>query len=250
MPASTLYVGTAGWSVHSRYADRIAEGGSSLERYGRHLTAAEINSSFHRPHKRATYQKWAASVPAGFRFSVKIPKTITHERRLVDCAEPLGSFLDEAGGLGEKLGVLLVQLPPSLAFDARTADAFFGTLGKRTGADIACEPRHVTWFTDEAGGLLAKRHVARVAADPARAESAAVPGGWSDLVYYRLHGSPRMYVSDYDAAWLARLRRRLAGYRATGARVWCIFDNTVASFALGNALTILPSRQVRRTVAG
>jgi uncharacterized protein YecE (DUF72 family) len=80
-----LLIGTAGWGLDRRYAAHFPEAGSHLERYSRALNAAEINSSFHRPHRRSTYERWAASVPAEFRFSVKLPKTITHERRLVGC---------------------------------------------------------------------------------------------------------------------------------------------------------------------
>ena len=82
----------------------------------------EINSSFYRPHRTATYERWAASVPEDFRFAVKVPKAITHERRLKDASDLLDRFLSEAGGLGPKLGPLLVQLPPSLSFQAGIAD--------------------------------------------------------------------------------------------------------------------------------
>lgn len=78
--------------------------GSHLERYGAVLNAVEINTSFYRPHRTATYTRWAASVPEDFRFAVKVPKTITHERRLKDVGELLDRFLSEAGGLGPKLG--------------------------------------------------------------------------------------------------------------------------------------------------
>jgi uncharacterized protein YecE (DUF72 family) len=72
-----LRIGTAGWSVPSRYSGTIPAGGSHLERYARRLNAAEINSSFHRPHQRKTYERWACCTPANFRFSVKVPKTMT-----------------------------------------------------------------------------------------------------------------------------------------------------------------------------
>ena len=73
--------------------------GSHLERYGAILDAVEINSSFYRPHRTATYERWAASVPEDFRFAVKVPKAITHERRLKDVGDLLDRFLSEVGGL-------------------------------------------------------------------------------------------------------------------------------------------------------
>jgi hypothetical protein len=122
MTPSPLYIGIAGWSVPSRYAAEMPQGGTHLERYARRLNAAEINSSFYRPHQRKTYERWARSVPAGFRFSVKVPKAITHERRLSDCGALLDRFVMEVTGLRDKLGVLLVQLPPKLKFEKRVAD--------------------------------------------------------------------------------------------------------------------------------
>lgn len=234
----TTYVGTAGWSIHSQYLAQFPPGGTHLERYARGLNAVEINSSFYRPHRRATYERWAASVGPTFRFSVKMPKAVTHESRLIDCDNLLRSFLDETAGLGEKLGVLLVQLPPSFAFDASVAGAFFRNLRRRTTVDIACEPRHATWFTPGSESLLRKHRIARVAADPALAPGGDLPGGSLALAYFRWHGTPRLYWSNYDDEALGRLRERMARQTENGAVTWCIFDNTAQSFALGNALSV------------
>lgn len=232
------FIGTAGWSLDSRYAARFPASGSHLQRYSRSLNAAEINSSFHRPHRASTYERWAASVPEDFRFSAKVPKAITHERRLAGCEDLLDAFVAESGGLGTKLGCLLVQLPPSLAFEETIIRGFFGALSRRTQAPVACEPRHASWFTEGADRALAELQVARVAADPPRAAGADEPGGSSRLVYYRLHGSPRMYYSDYGDEMLARLAARLASSARSGLAAWCIFDNTMSAAATGNALAL------------
>src|SRR4029077_18311991 len=115
------YVVSAGWNIPRLHRGRFPADGSQLQRYASRLNAAEINSSFYRPHAAAIYQRWAAAVPASFRFAVKIPKAITHERALTAPREPLIRFLGEIAGLGDTLGPLLVQLPPSLAFDPRVA---------------------------------------------------------------------------------------------------------------------------------
>jgi uncharacterized protein YecE (DUF72 family) len=237
MPAQ-IFVGTAGWSLHSRYAASFPGTGKHLQRYSSTLSAAEINSSFHRPHRPSTYQRWAESVPESFRFSVKLPKTITHERRLVGCDDLIDAFLAEATGLGARLGCLLVQLPPSLAFDGKALRTFVEALRRRIAIPIACEPRHASWFDADADQVLAGLQVARVAADPARVPAAAEPGGWPGLVYYRLHGSPRMYYSDYGDDALQTIASRLAESGRNGVPAWCIFDNTVSSAATGNALTV------------
>ena len=234
-----LRLGTAGWSVPREHASAFPQGGSSLARYAARLGAVEIDTSFYRPHRPATYARWAASVPEPFRFAVKLPKTVTHERRLVGTEEPLDRFLGEVAALGPRLGPLLVQLPPSLAFEASAAAAFFVQLRRRTAGPVACEPRHATWFAPDADRLLAEHEIARVAADPATVPEAAEPGGWPGLAYHRLHGSPRMYRSRYEPPVLAALAARLR--RPADARTtetWCIFDNTASGAALGNALEI------------
>ena len=234
-------VGTAGWSVPRANAEDFPGEGTHLERYARTLDAAEINSSFYRPHSAGTYERWAASTPDDFRFAVKVPKEATHVRRLVDTGDVLDRFVDECRGLGDKLGPLLVQLPPSLAFDAGVAESFLIELLSRHGGAVAMEPRHASWMTDEADALLRGYEVARVAADPPRATRDAAPGGWPGLVYLRLHGSPRIYWSSYDDERLGAVRQRLAAAVATGAEAWCIFDNTASGAATTNALQVARS---------
>lgn len=231
-----IRIGTAGWSLSRMIGDRFPGDGSHLERYARRFNAVEINSSFHRPHRPATYERWAAMVPATFRFAVKLPKTISHERRLVDCDDLLARFAGEVVHLGDKRGPLLVQLPPSFAFDAGLAEAFFDRAATTLGGAIVCEPRHPTWFTPDANVLLVAHRVSRVAADPAPVPEAAHSGGWPGLQYTRLHGSPHMYRSPYDAAAIARHADTACG---SAVESWTIYDNTTTGAALGNALDML-----------
>lgn len=236
------FVGTAGWTIPKTAAEGFPGAGTHLQRFARALPAAEINSSFYRPHRPSTYAKWAASVPAEFRFAVKVPKEITHTRRLGEVGaieEPLAGFLAEAGALGDRLGPLLVQLPPSLALVPAVAGRFFAALRERVGGAVVCEPRHPSWFEAAGQALLAKFEVARVAADPALGPAAARPGGWDGLVYYRLHGSPTIYRSPYAPAYLDALARTLTQHRAAGTPVWCIFDNTAEGAAAADALRLL-----------
>lgn len=234
-------VGTAGCSlprqVQADFAD--ASQGTHLERYAQRLPAVEINSSFYRPHQRATYARWAEGTPPGFRFAVKLPRAITHTARLVGCDGLLDPFLDQVGGLGNRLGCLLVQLPPSLALDAGIAAAFLRSLRQRHGSGpVAIEPRHASWFTPDADALLTDWHAARVLADPVLHAAGATPGGWPGLVYCRLHGSPRAYYSAYDAALIRTLAKRLQQAMHEAKNVWCIFDNTASGAATGNALAL------------
>lgn len=239
--ATLLAVGCAGWSIPKPHAGQFPADGTHLERYAGRFPAVEINSSFYRPHQPKTYARWAASVPDLFRFAVKLPKEITHIRRLAGVIEPLERFLDEVQALGDKLGPLLVQLPPRLRFDEKTAAAFFAQLRERFAGEAVCEPRHPTWFDAAAEQVLRKNRIARVAADPTVLPAAAAPGGWPGLVYYRLHGSPRMYYSRYSDEYLSTLVDRLAAAREVST--WCIFDNTAEGAATLNALEVLKRLQ-------
>ncbi len=233
------HIGTAGWSIAGRHAERFPADGAMLERYARRFNAVEINSTFYRPHRPDTWARWAQRVPASFRFALKVPKAITHERRLADCGELAAAFVEQVRPLGEKLAVLLVQLPPKLSFDAALATDFLAPLAEAAPARIACEPRHPSWFEDEADSLLAGLGIARVAADPAVVPAAHEPGGWRGLAYWRLHGSPAMYRSSYDDGRLdvyaARVREELGADR----EVWCMFDNTLSSVATSDALALM-----------
>ena len=232
-------IGCAGWALTKASQAAFPAEGTHLQRYAGRFNAVEINSSFYRPHRPATYEQWAASVPAHFRFAVKVPKAITHDQRLVAADVLLDVFLEDATRLGEKLGCLLVQLPPSLAYDAPTVELFFDDLRQRYHGTVALEPRHPSWFTADAATLLSGYRVARVAADPAPVPPAAEPGGWPELVYVRLHGSPQMYYSAYDESYLDRLAERLREAATRAREVWCIFDNTALGAATPNALGLL-----------
>ncbi len=220
-------IGTAGWAIRREHATCFPGNGPHLSRYAARLNAVEINSSFYRPHRPATYARWAKETPQDFSFSVKMPRAITHEARLKDAREPLTRFLGECGALGEKLGCLLIQLPPSLAF---APGDFFAELRALYRGSAALEPRHASWFADEADALLVAHRIARVAADPPIGPFAA--GGWRGFEYWRLHGSPKIYHSDYGQGAI----RALAGRIAPDA--WVIFDNTALGHAAQNALRL------------
>ena len=237
-------IGTAGWSLPRAEQEHFAGPGSHLERYAARFPVVEINSSFHRSHRAATWTRWRGSVPESFRFSVKVPKAITHTQKLRETDALLDAFMDEAGMLGSKLACLLVQLPPSLAFDVAVATEFFKKLRARTPRAITCEPRHESWFEADADELLQTYEVARVAADPARAPAAASPGGWRGMSYYRLHGWPKVYYSTYSAAFIESLAERLREERSAGRAVWVIFDNTTLGAATRNALDLTEALRV------
>jgi len=246
-----IRVGCAGWSIPKSFSAAFPEEGSHLRRYSERLDTVEINSSFYRSHQRKTYARWADSVPPDFRFSVKLPRAITHEARLARPEALLECFFAEIAGLETKLGCVLVQLPPSLGFDKGVVRRFLDSLRNQFAGPCVMEPRHATWFDEEAGRLLSQFNIGRVAADPAVVPDAAHPGGDGTLAYYRLHGSPRKYYSNYDDAHLRHLMAVLRAAAKNTREVWCIFDNTALGFAIGNALEVRAaterSTRIRRT---
>lgn len=240
--AGRLLVGCAGWSLSRESAPSFPAEGSHLQRYAALFNTVEINSSFYRPHRPQTYARWAASVPDDFLFSVKLPRSMSHDARLVDIAAPLRQFATEAGALGAKLGCVLVQLPPKLAFDAAIAGDFFSRVQESFGCMIACEARNAEWFGAEATALLAERSITRVIADPPKGqEGPHVPT--SSALYARLHGSPRIYYSSYPPDYLAQVARYATGQVAEGRDVWVVFDNTASGAAILNAVELVKLAQ-------
>jgi uncharacterized protein YecE (DUF72 family) len=237
-------IGTAGWVIPRQSAAMAAGEGSHLERYARVFGCVEVNSSFHRAHRPATWARWAEAVPEGFRFAVKFPRAVTHEAKLAVAAEALDGFFAETAGLGEKLGVVLVQLPPSLAFEDCPAAEFFEALRDRWAGGVALEPRHASWFGAAAEELMVRHRVARVAAHPVRKGAVGPgsgrlgPGGWKGLAYFRLHGAPRMYYSAYEAEFLAEVAR-VVKELPEAVEKWVIFDNTALGEAFGNAVELM-----------
>jgi uncharacterized protein YecE (DUF72 family) len=153
---SAVRVGCAGWNIPRSAAEHFASGRSHLQRYSHSLNCCEINSSFYRPHKPSTWERWAESVPTGFRFSVKAPKAITHEASLSCGRDDLSAFLRQIDYLGDKLGPILIQLPPKRWFDPAVAKRFFSSLREQHSGDEVLEPHHSTWFEQSSDDLFTR----------------------------------------------------------------------------------------------
>ena len=239
MVMATYRIGCAGWAIPAAHKLEFPVEGSHLQRYAARFSAVEINSSFYRPHQPATYERWAESVSPDFRFSAKVHRGVTHDQRLVAADVMLEVFLSEVTSLGARLGCLLVQLPPSLAYDRASVETFLSDLRARYEGPVVIEPRNASWFTADVVAQLYAHRIGQVAADPAVVPAAAEPTGWSELIYVRLHGSPEIYYSAYDEAYLDALAERMRGYATRADEVWCIFDNTARFAATPNALGLI-----------
>jgi uncharacterized protein YecE (DUF72 family) len=235
-----VYVGTSGWSLSRHVAPGSRPGLTGLERYAEYFNAVEVNSTFYRLPLRATIERWRDATPDGFRFAVKLPRSITHEARLVDTETEATAFCELVAGFGKKLGPLLVQLPPSLELDVTVAGEFLRQLTRVAPTPVVLEPRHPTWFSDDAERLLVESGVARAAADPACCVAAMRPGATASPSYFRWHGSPRKYFSAYFPETIAALAQQILATRRKGARseAYCFFDNTALGAASVNAISL------------
>ena len=202
--AAGVRVGTAGWSIP--HASRTP---------GRHT-------------------RNGATAPLRIWLAVKMPRTITHERKLQEARYPFVTFLAQTDGLAEKRGPILLQLPPSLSFDPSVVTRFLDEVRKVYKGTMVCEPRHATWFSSAVASLLGQYEITRVAADPPPVPEATAPAGWPHVAYFRLHGSPRKYWSRYDENDIATLEMTVRSI-ATAEEVWCVFDNTASGAAIENA---------------
>ena len=229
-----MRVGIAGWA--NPPSQRIHRGGgrSHLSYYSQHFSCVEVNSSFYKPHLSKTYVRWRDETPAQFLFSVKMPRSITHEAGLRHARGEVLRFYEEISHLQPKLAVVLIQLPPSLEYFGSVARTFFSHLPALRGVKIACEPRHSSWFTPSAEDALRRAHVSRVAADPAGHIQSGSPGGDPNCAYFRWHGSPHTYYSKYAGAQLEKFL--LLARNSAAKKAWCIFDNTARYASWENAL--------------
>jgi uncharacterized protein YecE (DUF72 family) len=240
-----IRVGLAGWSnPPEKRFERNSEQ-THLSYYAEHFSCVEINSSFYRPHQSATYARWRDETPALFRFSVKMPRSITHESRLKRCTSEVSRFYADISELRPKLAAVLVQLPPTLEFNGRTVRTFFNAVPRLRGTQVVCEPRHSSWFSSVADSALMEAGVSRVAADPARCPGAEAPGGLRRFAYFRWHGAPRLYYSKYSEAQLAKFAAAVTSIKRIDA--WCVFDNTARHAAWDDALQFLALLRLKTT---
>lgn len=228
-----IYVGTAAWSIPKISADSFPSEGSHLERYAQVLNAVEINSSFYKDHLPKTYKRWADVTPANFKFSVKLNKRFTHECDLKIDTEDLIKNLDGVSALSGKWGVLLMQFAAGQKFDLSDMRKFYRTIRTIYQGPIALEARNMGWMKKEAIELMREFNISKVSADP---EKCLVEVA-SELAYYRLHGSPEIYKSNYDENYLDDLYKN--DLKKLSGDIWCIFDNTTFGYATNNAVTIM-----------
>ncbi|MDQ3100880.1 MAG: DUF72 domain-containing protein [Bacteroidota bacterium] len=233
-----IRIGTAGCSIPSRYQEYFTVGEDHLSRYSAVLNAVEINSTFYRAPRPSTIQRWLDAVPASFRFSLKLSKSITHELRFVNAQHQIDEFVKIVECFSDRAGPILIQIPPSLEYCDAVVTGLEQLRDRFSGA-VVFEPRNVSWLLPEAETFLRELKIGRVAADPARAPALAHPSGHGSTVYFRWHGSPVIYRSAYSMEAIQELSTSIQDAASTADQVWVIFDNTASGAATLDALTLL-----------
>lgn len=201
-----LYVGTSGYSYKEWKGNFYPEdlpAKEMLAYYSRRLPAVEINNTFYRLPQPSMIENWKEQVPESFRFSIKATQRITHIKRLKNCAEETKYLIDTAGLLGERLGVMLFQLPPNSKKDADRLRDFLDYLPEQTRA--AFEFRHESWFDDQIFDLLRAKNSALVVSDTDEKPLTSITGT-ADWGYLRLRKTA--YADEDLTAWMKRVQEQ------------------------------------------
>ncbi|MBN2283506.1 MAG: DUF72 domain-containing protein [Deltaproteobacteria bacterium] len=227
-----ILIGTSGWNYrHWRgvfYPLSLPQS-RWLTFYASRFTTVELNASFYRLPGITAFTAWYEQTPGDFIWSVKASRYITHIKKLLNVEEPLERFYSAVEGFREKLGPLLIQLPPSLRFDPSRFSEFCGRLDPALRHVI--EVRHQSWLSDEALSIMDDNNIALCIADTAGRYPFLI-AETADFLYIRLHGSTHLYVSEYDRGELEEWARIITDFKGD---VYVYFDNDFEGRAPKNA---------------
>ncbi len=235
----TVRIGTSGWSyqhwIGVLYPPGLAPA-KRLARYVEVFDTVELNASFYRWPRDSTFAAWREQLPAGCTMSVKAHRGLTHYRRLAS-PEPWIERFDRCWHLlGDRHGVLLVQLHPEQQRDDARLDSFLQQVP--ASIRVAVELRHPSWNDPVVYQVLERRRAAYVVMSGGGL--ACVPRATTDLVYVRLHGPDQdaIYAGCYSDDELRRWANRIAQWDREGTDVWVYFNNDLGGHAVRNALTL------------
>jgi uncharacterized protein YecE (DUF72 family) len=236
-PLIKLHIGTSGWSYKDWVGIIYPEKTKStdfLKHYSQHFPCTEINNSFYHIPQRRFVEKWMNETPEHFLFCPKIYRGITHFRKLKNGEELLMGYWSRWEGFERRLGPFLIQLPPSLAFNADVVEEFYQLLKSGPELKYALEARHVSWFTDESLLLMHKYNIAFAIGDAGK-RFPYYETVTSDTVFLRMHGREILYATLYTEEEMWEISRKVADWLKENLEVWVFFNNTMFGFALENA---------------
>jgi uncharacterized protein YecE (DUF72 family) len=231
----TLFVGTSGWQYRD-WRDVLYPPGLPvrlwLERYAAAFATVEINNAFYRLPSRETFEAWRERVPADFVVAVKASRYLTHVKRLREPGEPVDRLMTHAAGLGDRLGPVLLQLPPTLRADPALLDTCLACFP--SGTRVAVEPRHASWWTPEVREVLVSRGAALCWAD-VRARPVTPLWRTTDWGYVRFHQGRAAPWPHYGRRSLATWIDRIATTWPDPCDVYTYFNNDPNAAAVTDA---------------
>jgi len=243
-----IFIGTSGWVYNDWegiFYPEDLRSKDKLKYFSEHFKTAEINYSFYHLPKPATYQNWYSKTPKDFVFAVKASRYISHIKRLKDVKEAWETFLKNALNLKEKLGPILLQLPPSFKYNSENLSrvkeflAFATKIkNKRANLRLAIEVRHPSFKNPKFFDLLKKYKAVLVVSDSSdwiKIEKSKL----ADFVYVRMHGPKTMFSSKYSNEELEDLAQKIKKWQKQRLDIYCYFNNDVSGFAVENAKTLL-----------
>jgi uncharacterized protein YecE (DUF72 family) len=240
-----IYIGTSGW-VYDDWVDGIFYPSDLrkkdwLKFYSQNFLTVEINATFYHQMPASAFNRWRQLTPPSFIFSVKISRFLTHIKKLNDPREPWQRFITNARQLREKLGPILVQLPPNFKANAEKLKNFLKIIPR--SYQIALEVRHESWFNEEIYKILKKHNTALVFADseewPQLRQKRWCLPITADFIYIRLHGPGNLYDSQYTPTQLRRIADRIKKWRIQVKTIYIYFNNDSQGYAIKNAQQLI-----------
>jgi uncharacterized protein YecE (DUF72 family) len=241
-----ILVGTSGWqyaSWRTRFYPAATPQRLWLESYAERFTTVEVNSAFYQLPQRSTFESWRERTPPDFVMALKMSRYLTHIKRLHDPADPVARFLERVGGLGDKLGPVLLQLPPTLDADVAALDVTLTHLAARV--QVVVEPRHPSWWTRAVRDVLSEHGAALCWADR---QGTAVAPVWrtAGFGYLRLHeGDARSAAPRYTRRTLDTWLARIADSYPPSAPMYVYFNNDADAAAVVDAAAFVERAEHR-----
>ena len=252
--SGVLHVGTSGWMYP--WDDFYPAGTRDRDKLAYFVTVfdtVEINTTFYHLPKAPICQGWRERTPGAFRMGVKLHRSMTHFKRMLDCRRQLGMFFHAVACFGRKLGVVLIQLPPNFRLDVARVDVFLADLFDVASAEgvqprVAIEPRHATWFESaEILEVLRRHDVAFVFAHSSRYPYPHAEPRTARFVYLRFHGPRELFASEYGNELLRPWAVKAARWLESGFEVWAYFNNDLGGHAHRDAQRLRQLVDVERT---
>lgn len=233
-----LFVGTSGWSYkHWKgifYPEKIKPN-EYLEFYSSNFECVELNSSFYHLPKPEVVKGWKERTPEDFIFCPKMSRWITHRRKLESMEDSIDLFFDRIKLFKEKLGIILIQFPPTLQFEFNRIHPFFQLLKKKYKKNLfAIEPRHESWICDEVLDYLKDMELTWVISDSGGRYPTCVATTTNE-VYLRFHGPDQLYASSYSKRQLKQYVDLSKQWLSEGKRIWVFFNNDSMGYAVRDA---------------